>query len=369
MADVRAVGNQGGVADFSADFQVEDVIPVPRVVKSGPRNGPSTAPPRFHKKPRPQQGPAANGSARGSASPAAVAAPGDPADKATAAAAAKAPISDLDPHRLAQRQKQIDYGKNTIGYQRYLEQVPKNKRRKKGEIWLDPVTPDIHQEISKRCFDGQVKVWRRALHKYDLQEDDDKLEPLSYAERQRNRDHAAALLGDSVALSAAPSSPTNSSRSRGSLDGYLEPMQSEGGRKRPFTRAFDGASAPPATAADVQRVPPPAGRTADPPTAPGRAGLPRAASGFGAAAAPAAPQTAPPAATALSAGGLTAGSTAAASPAVVRVRPTRGSRTTDAALQSPGAMAPAAGADELFREWDDEEYAGLDDAELEDVQL
>lgn len=37
----------------------------------------------------------------------------------------KQPISDLDPHRLAQRQKQVDFGKNTIGYQRYLEQVPK----------------------------------------------------------------------------------------------------------------------------------------------------------------------------------------------------------------------------------------------------
>ncbi len=37
----------------------------------------------------------------------------------------KQPISDLDPHRLGQRQKQVDFGKNTIGYQRYLEQVPK----------------------------------------------------------------------------------------------------------------------------------------------------------------------------------------------------------------------------------------------------
>ena len=32
---------------------------------------------------------------------------------------------ETDPHRLAQRQKQIDFGKNTLGYQRYREAIPK----------------------------------------------------------------------------------------------------------------------------------------------------------------------------------------------------------------------------------------------------
>lgn len=32
---------------------------------------------------------------------------------------------EVDPHRLATRQKQLDFGKNTLGYERYLERVPR----------------------------------------------------------------------------------------------------------------------------------------------------------------------------------------------------------------------------------------------------
>lgn len=31
---------------------------------------------------------------------------------------------EVDVHRMAQRQKQIDFGKNTLGYTNYLQQVP-----------------------------------------------------------------------------------------------------------------------------------------------------------------------------------------------------------------------------------------------------
>ena len=41
--------------------------------------------------------------------------------------------------KLLQRQKQIDYGKNTVGYEKYLQLVPKSKRGP-----TDPKTPNIY---------------------------------------------------------------------------------------------------------------------------------------------------------------------------------------------------------------------------------
>lgn len=34
---------------------------------------------------------------------------------------------ETDAHRLAQRQKQVDYGKNTLGYQKYMEALNHDK--------------------------------------------------------------------------------------------------------------------------------------------------------------------------------------------------------------------------------------------------
>jgi len=69
---------------------------------------------------------------------------------------------ETDPHRLKQRQKQIDYGYRTIGYIRYSLQVEKEQRDKDH-----PKTPRKSQTCSKRSWDGQVKKWRRELHKWD----------------------------------------------------------------------------------------------------------------------------------------------------------------------------------------------------------
>jgi len=67
-----------------------------------------------------------------------------------------------DPHRLQQREKQIEFGKNTDGYKRYREITAKKKRTRE-----EPQTPDKHQKCSKRSWDGQIRKWRRLLHKYD----------------------------------------------------------------------------------------------------------------------------------------------------------------------------------------------------------
>eukprot|EP00164_Ancoracysta_twista_P000628 GFYU01000833.1.p1 GENE.GFYU01000833.1~~GFYU01000833.1.p1 ORF type:complete len:304 (+),score=90.50 GFYU01000833.1:336-1247(+) len=64
--------------------------------------------------------------------------------------------------RLRQRAKQIEIGKSTVEYQRYVKDVQVDKRGRE-----DPRTPDIHRVCSKRCFDGQLRKWRRDLHKWD----------------------------------------------------------------------------------------------------------------------------------------------------------------------------------------------------------
>jgi histone RNA hairpin-binding protein len=69
---------------------------------------------------------------------------------------------ETDAHRLAQRQKQIDYGKNTLGYDRYCALVPRHRRGLR-----DPATPDKTALVGKKVFDRMVSKWRQALHKFD----------------------------------------------------------------------------------------------------------------------------------------------------------------------------------------------------------
>ena len=63
---------------------------------------------------------------------------------------------------IRRRQKQIDYGKNTVGYQKYIEAVPKNKRKAE-----DPMTPEKFIKYSRRSWDQQIRLWRKRLHEFD----------------------------------------------------------------------------------------------------------------------------------------------------------------------------------------------------------
>ena len=67
-----------------------------------------------------------------------------------------------DPHKLEQRQKQLDYGKNTDGYRNYLKLWPKINRKLSM-----PVTPEKSIGYSHRRWLGIMTKWRKALHQWD----------------------------------------------------------------------------------------------------------------------------------------------------------------------------------------------------------
>lgn len=75
------------------------------------------------------------------------------------------PINPKEAHKIEQRRKAIGKGKNTIGYDIYSRTVKKEKRHKRSMI--TPTTPDHTLDIPNKRWNGMVKSWRKALHRYD----------------------------------------------------------------------------------------------------------------------------------------------------------------------------------------------------------
>lgn len=61
--------------------------------------------------------------------------------------------------RLAAREKQIQLGKESDAYKRYIAAVPLASRTKKH-----PVSPDAKKTCSKRSWDGQVSKWKKSVY-------------------------------------------------------------------------------------------------------------------------------------------------------------------------------------------------------------
>jgi len=73
---------------------------------------------------------------------------------------------------LNRREKQLEYGKNTIDYDTYCRIIPKDDRKD-----TMPRTPVKNKKYSRRQWDGMVKNWKQMIHtlvaRYNENDNDD----------------------------------------------------------------------------------------------------------------------------------------------------------------------------------------------------
>jgi len=94
---------------------------------------------------------------------------------------------EFDADVLARRQKQIDYGKNGVAYDNYVNKVPKDKRS-----FNLPRTPDKNVKYSRRQWDGLIKAWKLQIHSWNAKGDTDVFQKI---DEWQNKEEDDPILG------------------------------------------------------------------------------------------------------------------------------------------------------------------------------
>ena len=77
---------------------------------------------------------------------------------------------ETDPEVLDRRQKQIDYGKNSVVYQNYRRQVIKAERK-----IYEPKTPQKKLKWPRRTWDTSIRWWKKDIHIWSSDQGDQAL--------------------------------------------------------------------------------------------------------------------------------------------------------------------------------------------------